>query len=94
MHDYKHSERYHGITWDELAEREPRLNGFLASVRASKPVGKAEKRCFDYLSTLNGHRAYLEKLVGWHRTPPDEVLNSAAAWNVAFARLNQEMDED
>jgi len=78
------------ITFDELTRLEPRLMDVLNSVRAARPIGKIERRRFNYEHQWNDFRGWIEELVGWHRDPPDPVLSSSEAWHVAFARLEEE----
>ena len=63
----------------------------LNSVRAARPVSKAERRRFDYEHAWNDFRRWFEELVGLDRNPVDPVLSSHGAWRVVFARLDAEL---
>jgi hypothetical protein len=91
MSDRKQTKRATGISWDELARREPRLLDVLNSVRAAKPTSKAERRRFNYEREWNDYRRWFEGLVGMYRNPPDPVLSSPEAWYAVFARLDREL---
>ena len=94
MSSCKQTKRTSGISWDELARREPRLVDVLESVRAAKPISKAERRRFNYERTWNDFRRWFEGLVGMYRNPPDPVLSSPEAWHAVFARLDAELYGD
>jgi len=88
---YRKAEQANGLTWDELADREPRLDAVLASAQAGKPITRKERQRFNYEHAFNDLRNWFEDMVGMYRRPADAVLSSHAAWVVVFARIFEEV---
>lgn len=82
------------LTWDQLAELEPRLRALEAEVRAfADGYAKRRVRCANAVmlgfGSFDGRgiKDRLQRLVGWYRPDRHPVLSSALAYDLAGDRL-------
>ena len=78
-------ERMHGVTWHELAEREPQLGDLLWAARQAAPACHS---WYDVRERFSPFRRSLTWLVGFegkHRDDP--LLGSIGAYEVAYWKL-------
>jgi hypothetical protein len=70
------------LTWERIAQREPKVLGLLKEIKAERP------REGNYLRIWGRYKQGLSELVGWDReaaTHPE--LRSSAAYNVVYDKL-------
>lgn len=85
MFDIKHLEEHHGITWEELVELEPRLDGLLSEVQDARPLNK---RRFNYEIAWGRFKNPITDLVGYFRHDDcDPRLKTVGAYEVAYYTL-------
>jgi hypothetical protein len=78
-------ERSGKITWEQLAELEPRLKGLLRGVEASRPT--EEKDDFWYEAEWNRLKRPIPNLVGFHRPNGHPDLRTIEAYDVVYFKL-------
>jgi hypothetical protein len=80
-------EQAYGVTWHELAGREPGLEELLWQARADGARCSNREDMEQVFATLRGALAELVGFRGRHRTCP--VLGSVGAYQVAYARIHE-----
>lgn len=86
MFEFKAIEKMHQLTWEELVELEPQLDGLLFQVELSRPTPD-EAEDFNYEVCWGRFKQPLADLVGWHRRHGDPALRTQAAYDVAYWKL-------
>ena len=87
MFDVKRLERHHGITWNELVELEPRLDGLLCDAQCSRPLPEEEDD-FNYEIAWGQFKQPIADLVGYFRHDNcDPRLTTVGAYEVAYYTL-------
>ena len=79
------------LTWDQLVEREPRLQQLREAIAAVRD-DPAEPYCCANEYWFFSHRGpgfveQLAALVGWHRRPFDPLLGTSDAYDLAYRTL-------
>ena len=78
------------LTWDDLADREPRLVALRREVERETARGRPHY-CANaaWYGTQGGtdYRHHVTNLVGWESRRPDPVLRSRAAYDVVYRTL-------
>lgn len=86
MFELKTIEKMHRLTWEELVELEPQLDGLLFQVELSRPMPD-EAEDFNYEVCWGRFKQPLAELVGWHRRHGEPDLRTQAAYDVAYWKL-------
>jgi hypothetical protein len=70
------------LTWEKVAELEPKVSGLLAEIKAERP------REGNYLWIWGKYKQRLSEVVGWSREAATHpALRSSAAYNVVYDKL-------
>ena len=73
------------VTWEELVELEPRLEGLRLDAQASRPENK---RGFNYELAWARFKNPIANLVGWHRRDDcNPSLKTTDAYDVVYSKL-------
>jgi len=86
MFELKTIEKMHHMTWEELVELEPQLEGLLFEVEVSCPMPD-EVEDFNFEGCWCRFKQPIADLVGWHRRQGDTTLRTQAAYEVAYWKL-------
>jgi hypothetical protein len=87
MFELKTIEKMHRLTWEELVELEPQLDGLLFQVELSRPTPD-EAEDFNYEVCWGRFKQPIANLVGYlRRDNCDPRLKTNAAYDVAYWKL-------
>lgn len=79
-------------TWNELVEKEPRLNDLLRKAKEIKDPGPSKKKSFCANKIWRDEFKWqVEELVGWYAKKPDPLLSSSKAYDVAYQTIYGEL---
>ena len=90
--DVKQLERSGKITWERLTALEPRLEGLLRDVEASRPTEATDD--FWYETEWNRLKRPISDLVGFHRHHGHPDLRTIAAYDVVYFKLLNVLNDD